>query len=383
MRAGDVLSESPQPVRLPALDVADAAVPGVSLDVRQMAGNDWAILLSEGAADMAAATEALQEASSNRFEPAAAFRLAAPALGSDTVSAILARLELDACGAWVTICSAGTPQPVVLRKAGWIDLRGQLRPALSRSSRVGLADDRVGLGPGDSIVMLSRELVALEDSDGRPFGDEALPNALLSACDRDAAGIVAEIGAAAAQFSQDPAHSAVLVARVPDLPPDELRERMATASGMSAEQMRALRYPLGEQLMRRPPAPPRHARMRVRGELARVSEVRSLLRRLLASWRMQGELIDDVELLASELTSNAIGHGQGPVTVIVRYDGSCIRIEVGDGSRELPRQRAPHEADEGGRGMILVEALSRDWGTIATVDGKRVWCEVALTPDTH
>ncbi|MDX6273340.1 MAG: hypothetical protein QOJ92_550, partial [Frankiales bacterium] len=56
MRAGDVLSESPQPVRLPALDVAAAAVPGVSLDVRQMAGNDWAILLSEGAADMAAAT---------------------------------------------------------------------------------------------------------------------------------------------------------------------------------------------------------------------------------------------------------------------------------------------------------------------------------------
>src|SRR5947209_12658467 len=51
------------------------------------------------------------------------------------------RVQLDVCGAWITTTGARGVHPVVTRRAGWVDLRGQ--PAV----------DRVGLGPGDAFVI--------------------------------------------------------------------------------------------------------------------------------------------------------------------------------------------------------------------------------------
>ena len=371
-------------MRLPALDVVTRGGPAVRLDVRQMAANDWLVLLAESTHDLAAAAERLHAQASSHFEPALSLRAAASGLGESALGAALARVELDGCGAWVTLSCAGVPQPVVVRKAGWIDYRATARPPLTASdddASTGrqLADDRVGLGPGDTLVLLSSYWTVLTDAGGKPFTDEALPTALLGACGRGASATASWLREQAGSFVGRAVDPPLLVVRVPDLPPEELRRRIATATGVTVEQLQALRYPLGEQLMRERPAPPRQARMRLDGDLREVTKVRNLVRRLLASWRMPEVFIDDVELLASELAANAIHHGQSPVTVITRYDGDCIRLEVGDGSRELPRQRRELSMSaEDGRGMFLVDQLSRAWGTTGTMDGKRVWCEVAL-----
>jgi anti-sigma regulatory factor (Ser/Thr protein kinase) len=87
------------------------------------------------------------------------------------------------------------------------------------------------------------------------------------------------------------------------------------------------------------------------------------------------------ELLVSELVTNAI-HASGAsrtaetpvVRVWVTSDGLSIVIHVWDASAAMPvRQTATAADDEGGRGLLLVETLSKDWGTYRKAAGKVVW----------
>jgi anti-sigma regulatory factor (Ser/Thr protein kinase) len=101
----------------------------------------------------------------------------------------------------------------------------------------------------------------------------------------------------------------------------------------------------------------------------------------MASWRLES-LVEagDVELLATETATNAMRHAGTDATVIVRYLGDRVRVEVGDGSTELPHVRRTKTDELGGRGLSLLEALSARWGVIRTVGGKRVWFEVMAKP---
>ena len=337
---------------------------GSGLDVARMGANDWLVALLADRADAGP----LRAASARWFEPAAALAEA----GS---TATVLRIELDVCGAWVTLCVAGTPQPVVIRRAGWIDLRGHVSTVGSGA----LADDRVGLGPGDCIVLLDPELANCVDLRNERFSTEALPTGLLGACGaRDASDVLDHVRRALKSFNGQAMRGPVMVLRVPLEAKEQSAQRVGEATGLSMAALKATRYPPGEQLMARRPAPPRQARLQLRAELSEVSVARALLRRLLQSWRMADEVTGDIQLLASEVTTNAIRHGQSPVTMIARYDGSRVRIEVGDGSRELPSRRDLTNDAEGGRGMFLVDAMASDWGVLPTLHGKRVWFEVEL-----
>jgi anti-sigma regulatory factor (Ser/Thr protein kinase) len=108
-----------------------------------------------------------------------------------------------------------------------------------------------------------------------------------------------------------------------------------------------------------------------------LARLRQHLRRLLQSWRMEELLGGDLELLATEVATNAILHAESTMTVIVRYLGPVVRVEVGDGSRELPVPAMPGPRDLSGRGLQLVRSLASDWGVKLTRTGKRVWFEVS------
>lgn len=84
----------------------------------------------------------------------------------------------------------------------------------------------------------------------------------------------------------------------------------------------------------------------------------------------------DVELVVSELVTNALLHAGMPVTLAVLVDSAAVRVEVRDGSRSLPVR--PHVNDEAmtGRGLALVGAVTHQWGVDAVVDGKVVWAEI-------
>jgi anti-sigma regulatory factor (Ser/Thr protein kinase) len=85
-----------------------------------------------------------------------------------------------------------------------------------------------------------------------------------------------------------------------------------------------------------------------------------------------------VEMIVTELVTNAVKHGPGgPVELAIQAGGSGMRGEVADPGPgiqrlELDRRRA---TEEGGRGLFLVDALSDSWGL--SDDSSRVWFEVA------
>ncbi len=86
-------------------------------------------------------------------------------------------------------------------------------------------------------------------------------------------------------------------------------------------------------------------------------------------------------LLVSELVSNAVVHGAGPVTVELDQTPERLRVSVGDTSSSLPIvRRQPDHAAANGRGMMLVDSLAQAWGVRDSPSGtgKHVWFAVSL-----
>ncbi|MFD4244162.1 SpoIIE family protein phosphatase [Streptomyces sp. NPDC058525] len=105
---------------------------------------------------------------------------------------------------------------------------------------------------------------------------------------------------------------------------------------------------------------------------------RRFARRALTRWGLE-ELQDSLELLVSEVVTNAVRYAERPVTLrLLRTD--VLRCEVGDDSPQLPRQRRARDTDEGGRGLFLVNRMARRWGATRLSSGKVVWFELALPP---
>ncbi|MGW7441458.1 SpoIIE family protein phosphatase [Streptomyces sp. NPDC054849] len=103
---------------------------------------------------------------------------------------------------------------------------------------------------------------------------------------------------------------------------------------------------------------------------------RRFARRALTRWGLE-ELSDSLELLVSEVVTNAVRYAERPVTLrLLRTD--VLRCEVGDDSPQLPRQRRARDTDEGGRGLFLVNRMARRWGATRLSSGKVVWFELAL-----
>ncbi|MEU8791030.1 SpoIIE family protein phosphatase [Streptomyces sp. NPDC048643] len=109
-------------------------------------------------------------------------------------------------------------------------------------------------------------------------------------------------------------------------------------------------------------------------EDAAPGRARRLARRALARWDME-DMTDAVELLVSEVVTNAVRYASRPVTLrLLRTD--VLRCEVGDDVPQLPRLRQARATDEGGRGLYLVNKLARRWGATRLSTGKVVWFEL-------
>jgi anti-sigma regulatory factor (Ser/Thr protein kinase) len=107
---------------------------------------------------------------------------------------------------------------------------------------------------------------------------------------------------------------------------------------------------------------------------------RVLVREALISWRLN-DLIDDVVLMASELAGNAAIHGAGPIALELSLGPEAagrwvLLCEVADTCPVLPRLEHAGPMDEGGRGLVLVDALSDAWGARPSATGKTTWFSV-------
>jgi anti-sigma regulatory factor (Ser/Thr protein kinase) len=115
---------------------------------------------------------------------------------------------------------------------------------------------------------------------------------------------------------------------------------------------------------------------------------RGHVRTVVHEWDL-GESADTAELLASELTTNAVQASQrlearaDPVIVpVVRFwllsDLASLVIRVWDGNDQMPVRRDADLGQEGGRGLMLVESLAAEWGASREANGKVVWALINL-----
>jgi transcriptional regulator with XRE-family HTH domain/anti-sigma regulatory factor (Ser/Thr protein kinase) len=92
-------------------------------------------------------------------------------------------------------------------------------------------------------------------------------------------------------------------------------------------------------------------------------------------------IVQDAQLLASELVANSVVHGRTTkgtkVGLLVDIDRERIRVEVADGAAGAPALR-PDAPGAGGYGLLLVENIASRWDTARVKNGNLTWFEIDL-----
>jgi anti-sigma regulatory factor (Ser/Thr protein kinase) len=126
-----------------------------------------------------------------------------------------------------------------------------------------------------------------------------------------------------------------------------------------------------------PALTPRRDSFRIPKRVRHVPEARDHVRRILKDWALDGELAHDVATVATELVTNAVRHCRvtlAEVEVVVSVRGCGVLVEVSDPDKgKVPTLRDEDAERDGGRGLVLVDALSERWGHEARPFTKCVW----------
>ncbi|WP_158854807.1 ATP-binding protein [Saccharothrix deserti] len=93
-----------------------------------------------------------------------------------------------------------------------------------------------------------------------------------------------------------------------------------------------------------------------------------------------GDRLVDVQVVAAQLVGNAYRHALAPRRLRLRRlpDRGLLRVEVDDGSPSLLPVLGRLDTPAHGRGLLMVNRLSVNWGHRPRGDCKTVWAEVRL-----
>ncbi|MFD5794240.1 SpoIIE family protein phosphatase [Streptomyces diastatochromogenes] len=234
---------------------------------------------------------------------------------------------------------AGHPPPLIVDPTGQVTI-----PDLPAGAPLGLG---LGLVPFESVELELPEgsLLAFY-SDG-----------LVESRDHDLDVGMNRLGATLAQpgSSLEELCSQVINTLPPQSPPDDVTLLLARTRALEPAQVASWELP---------------------NDPAAVPTARHLVSRQLRKWGLD-HLVTKVELIVSELVTNAIHHGDGPSRLrLIQHQ--VLTCEVSDSHTGHPRPRHPRNLDENGRGLYLVAQLSRRWGSRSVGDGKVVWAEQEL-----
>lgn len=126
-------------------------------------------------------------------------------------------------------------------------------------------------------------------------------------------------------------------------------------------------------------APRRTALTIAQAEPERISAARQQVREMLHDWA-DPEQVDSAVLMISEMATNVLVHTDGDALLVAQASGEHgerrLRVEVADGSNELPHKRRPGEMASSGRGLVLMEMLADAWGVDPRGAGKSIWFEL-------
>lgn len=139
------------------------------------------------------------------------------------------------------------------------------------------------------------------------------------------------------------------------VPPDQLVDEVLAAAALSAAVLA-------------------RATADLRNDLESPREARGLARSVLAEENVQ--LVNTVELLVSELVTNAVIHTTAAPRVEVELLRGIVRVAVFDADPALPERRVPDADRPGGRGLLFLDQLATRWAAEPSDTGKVVWFEI-------
>ncbi|MFF3244814.1 SpoIIE family protein phosphatase [Streptomyces sp. NPDC002870] len=243
------------------------------------------------------------------------------------------------------LANAGHVPPVIVRAAdGRSDLLDLPTGAPIGVGGVPFESVRVPVAPGDRLVMCTDGLVEVRGED--------IGVGLATLCE----------SAAHPAASMDDACDTIIRALAASFPEgrggrkDDVALLMARLNGIDAESVASWELSLE----------PREA-----------ARARRLVRGQLRSWGLAG-LNETVELLVSEVVTNAVRHTSGRRAELRLVRAGSLLCEVADEDHTLPTLLDARWDDEIGRGLRVLSTLAREWGTSRTTEGKTVWFELAL-----
>jgi GAF domain-containing protein/anti-sigma regulatory factor (Ser/Thr protein kinase) len=263
-------------------------------------------------------------------------------------------VALDTADGTIEVALAGHPEPLVQRPDGSI---GPLEAPANVPLGVAMPDAYRGrehtLEPGSLLMLYSNGLV---DCNTAGPGDSA--QVLLRSCSREA-------GADLEQLADH------LIADV--LRPQQRRD---DAVLLLARYERAI----GEDA-------PRTGSLQIQQrDLHGVKAARSFVDDRLNAWGL-AEMSDALQLIASEIVTNALIHAGSDVDVRLRAFADHVRLEVrdSDSNPPVPSPLALSEEEnakaEHGRGLLIVQALSGSWNSSPNGRGKTVSVEVPIAQE--
>jgi anti-sigma regulatory factor (Ser/Thr protein kinase) len=116
--------------------------------------------------------------------------------------------------------------------------------------------------------------------------------------------------------------------------------------------------------------------------LSAPAAARAFVRDTCVAWQLghaEDARLDRAVLLANELVTNAVIHAGTKLRLRLELRGDLLHIAVRDDSPRLLRVVTADPQVQGGRGLWLVEQLTRAWGVHPHPDGgKVVWCTLTL-----
>lgn len=86
--------------------------------------------------------------------------------------------------------------------------------------------------------------------------------------------------------------------------------------------------------------------------------------------------VPDALVVLSELVTNAITHGHGPVEVTLKDRGPAVRMTVRDQGHSKPKVHEPSPDASSGRGLVIVDRLSASWGVDSSSNKTTVWADI-------